>query len=53
MEDANRVNKNSFSGIQSTPSGPQFRERTNDLPRIVVVKLGTPIGIVGILAEML
>lgn len=52
MEDANRANKNSFSGIPSTPSGPQFRERTNDLPT-VVVKLGTPIGIVGILAEML
>lgn len=52
MEDANRVNKTSFSGIPSTPSGPQFRERTNDLPTIVV-KLGTPRGIVGILAETL
>lgn len=52
MEDANRVNKTSFSGIPSTPSGPQFWERTNDLPTIVV-KLGTPRGIVGILAETL
>lgn len=52
MDDANKVTKNSFSGIPSTPSGPQFRERTNDLPT-VVVKLGLPRGIVGILVEML